>query len=137
MEAKSFRLNVVLALHSEGALRAISGTSRYSPIETTLLRMLTHTTRLPEECGYRLERETSVARQEDGTYQLSLHATVFNAERLLLEARKEHRRRWLREISETDLNIFEQLYQVVVASNASPAPRDCGYELLRWQSVEV
>lgn len=135
MQNQVCRLTVDVDLYSADALRAVSGASRFAPLEGVLMRMLTNTTKLPEQCGYRLERDTIVTRQGDGTYRLHLHATVSDAARLLGEAAAEHRRCWGQDLADEQPDSLEQLYEVVVASNASPAPCDCGYEILSWQRV--
>ena len=102
-----------------------------SAIEDRLKVALLNPTTRPENAGYRI-LEAHVSNIEDHTFSLVIRAQVDNVSKLAAEAGNEYRRCW--GAPDHELSVGEQLYEVLIASNANPAPCDIGIELITWRN---
>ncbi|WP_244254310.1 hypothetical protein [Burkholderia vietnamiensis] len=107
------------------------GAGNLASAEKDLEFALLNPTTRPEDAGYRIV-ESQVSRIGDLTFSLKVRAQVTDARRLAKEAGEEYRRCWGE--PDHELSVGEQLYEVLVASNANPAPLDIGLELMSWSN---
>lgn len=107
------------------------GSGDASLIEDRLKVALLNPTTRPENAGYRIV-EARVSHINGSTYSLMVRVQVTDAEKLADEAGEEYRRCWGE--PDHEFSVGEQLYEVLVASNASPAPMDIGIEVITWRN---
>lgn len=107
------------------------GSGDASLLEDRLKVALLNPTTRPENAGYRIV-EARVSHINGSTYSLMVRVQVTDAEKLADEAGEEYRRCWGE--PDHEFSVGEQLYEVLVASNASPAPMDIGIEVITWRN---
>ncbi len=101
-----------------------------SPEERLAVALVNPTTP-PESAGYRIVA-TQVTHLEDQRFSLVVRAQIVDRAKLASQAHEDHCRCW--GPPNRELSLGEQLYEVTVASNAHPAKRDIGVELVSWNN---
>lgn len=109
-------------------------------IEESLLSMAVNPQETPEVAGFRIEPQTAVEyNAESKLAQLHIRATVIDLGKLLTEASEVYRSCWAGEISDDQFVEGDSqstvakvaLYEILIASNNSPNPGDCGFNIVK------
>ncbi len=96
-------------------------------VEEALAESLVNPRAAPLDSGYEIH-SFGVTRRPDGKYLFALDAEVLDVGALLAAASESYRTSWGEEMEAE--NMGEALYEHVLASNASPAPLDIGFEVV-------
>lgn len=97
--------------------------------EAAIYAFLVNPSTTPADSGYEVLEGGSVTLDGDMA-TLTIKARVFDAAALHKEAAEAYLECWGSSIDEQEPNIETWLYEVLVASNASPSPSDAGYEII-------
>lgn len=87
----------------------------------------------PVEAGYELIQGTELKQISESEFDLTVMAIVHDAQALLKAADDACESNWNTgplDIYEGTVTLDNLLYEVVLASNASASPVDCGYEIV-------
>lgn len=129
------QFGIKLFVHDEFSVRAFAGmpasTVAWAPFEDAL-RATVLNPAPPIGAGYRLLPNAEVRRlhyeSRGATWFILVKVEVLDAPALMEEARTRYRACWADD-SWMPASLEEAMYEILVASNASPAPMDLGFEL--------
>lgn len=115
------------------ALRAYAETRELDVDSPDMLAdVLTNPDTAPLDAGYEILRKR--VRNDGPQMVLEVLVRVFNEARLVDEAQNCYEACW-QDASWRPETMEEALYEVLVASNESPSPNECGYELVEMTPV--
>lgn len=103
-------------------------------LEDCLYEIANNPAEVASDCGYEVAAGSTVTQIKGDEYLLTLNAIVHSPGKLRKAAREAYEGSWgggnLEETYDQP-TLGDFLYEVAVASNASPSPADCGYSIVR------
>lgn len=104
-------------------------------LEDCLYELANNPAKPPVDCGYEVLQGSAVTPFDDGQHLLTLKVRVDDETLLEKAALEAYEDCWggssFTQDMGDDYTLADLLYELAVASNASPSPSDCGYTIIR------
>jgi hypothetical protein len=125
---------LLLVLDAEEVISNGKDMADVETLEDCLYELANNPSEFASDCGYEVIAGSTVTQIQGDEYLLTLNAIVRSQSKLKKAAREAYEDCWgggkiTDAYDQPSLEDF--LYEVAVASNASPSPAECGYSIVR------